>query len=364
MSNTTARRSSALPILGLTHGDFNGIGYEVILRSLSDSRLLRQMTPVIYGSEAIFHYYRKRLGLDLPERLSRIRRADEAEEGEINIIEADTAGIDLHVQPGEATRAAGLLAARALKDAGADLLAGRLDGVVTAPIHKDTTTGTEFPFPGHTEFFGSLYPDSRPLMLFTEPGGLHVALATIHEPLATVSALITRERLLEALRTMEQSLIRDFRIIKPRLVVMGLNPHAGENGLIGREELDIIAPAVQEAWKEGMQVFGPVPPDGLWGSGAYRSFDGILAMYHDQGLIPFKLLAMAGGVNVTAGLPIVRTSPDHGTAYDIAGKGVASPESFVQSIYTAIDIIRHREEYDRITADPLPATPISDEKKP
>lgn len=372
MSNTTdsSKKSkpqpsgSRLPILGLTHGDFNGIGYEVILRCLADSRILKQMTPVIYGSEAIFHFYRKRLGLGLPERLTRIRRADEAVPGEINIIEVDTTGIDLHVQPGEPSRAAGLLAARALKDVADDLLEGRVVGVVTAPIHKDTTTGAEFPFTGHTEFFGSLYPESHPLMLFTEPGGLRVALVTIHEPLAAVPGLITRERLLASIRTLEASLIRDFRIVKPRLAVMGLNPHAGENGLIGREEQEVIAPAIEEAWQGGIQVFGPVPPDGLWGSGEYRTFDGILAMYHDQGLIPFKLLAMNTGVNVTSGLPIVRTSPDHGTAYDIAGKGVASPDSFRSAIYTAIDIIRNREEYDRITSDPLPVTTITDEKRP
>ena len=352
------------PRVGLTHGDFNGIGYEVILRCLADSRMLRLMTPVLYGSEAIYNYYRKRFTLDLPERLHRIHHADEAREGEINIIETDASGIDLHVTPGEPTRAAGLLAARALRDAAEDLVAGRLDGVVTAPIHKDMTTGAEFPFTGHTEFFASYFPDSHPLMLFTEPSGLHVALATIHEPLSAVPSLITREHLVASIVTLEQSLIRDFGIVKPRLVVMGLNPHAGENGLIGREEPEVIAPAIEEAWQRGIQVFGPAAPDGLWGSGSYRTFDGILAMYHDQGLIPFKLLAMDTGVNVTTGLPIVRTSPDHGTAYDIAGRGIADPHSFRSAIYTAIDIIASRRSYNRITADPLPTSIISDERRP
>ena len=321
------RREQALhettPRVGLTHGDFNGIGYEVILRCLSDSRILRLMTPVLYGSEAIYNYYRKRFALDLPERLRRIDHADEAREGEINIIETDASGIDLHVSPGEPTRAAGLLAARALRDAADDLVAGRLDGVVTAPIHKDMTTGSEFPFTGHTEFFASYFPESHPLMLFTDQAGMHVALATIHEPLSAVPSLITREHLVDSIVTLEQALMRDFGIVKPRLVVMGLNPHAGENGLIGREEPDVIAPAIEEAWQRGIQVFGPVAPDGLWGSGTYRTFDGILAMYHDQGQIAIKLMGFSRGVTVQGGLPIPIATPAHGTAFDIAGQGRA-----------------------------------------
>lgn len=355
---------SERPLLGLTHGDFNGIGYEVILRSLADEAILREMRPVIYGSEAILSFYAKRLAITLPAELHRIAHADEAVDGAINIVPVDTTGADLHVVPGEEVRSSGLLAARALKDAAEDLLHHGLEGVVTAPIRKDLTTGVEFPFPGHTEFFASLFPDSRPLMLFTEAGGLRVALATIHEPLSAVPGLLTAERLATSIRTLEQSLMRDFGLVKPRIAVMGLNPHAGEGGLLGTEECDLIAPLIRRLWEEeGLQVFGPFPADGFWGSGIYRSYDGILAIYHDQGLIPFKLLAMEQGVNVTAGLPIVRTSPDHGTAYDIAGKGVADPQSFRSAIYTAIDIIRHRMRYDRITANPLPSDSYADERE-
>lgn len=344
---------SSLLKIGLTQGDPNGIGCEVILKVLADERIHELFIPVVYGSGQAYNYYKKVLEIESDTPVHYIRSASEARSGVINMVLTDESGIDEPVTPGRCTKSAGLLAARALMDARQDLLSEHLHAVVTAPINKESIRGDKFGFEGHTEFFADACKGAAPLMLFSNGKGLNVALATRHIPLDEVSAHLTTEGLLSTIQQYEQVLIQDFGIVKPRIAVLGLNPHAGENGLLGTHELNVIAPAVREAWQRGIHAFGPYPADGFWGNHGYEQFDGIVAMYHDQGLIPFKLMAMDSGVNVTAGLPFVRTSPDHGTAFDIAGKGLASPDSMRCAIYSAIDIYRHRRIYEEATANPL-----------
>lgn len=339
--------------IGITHGDYNGIGYEVILKTLSDQRILELFTPVIYGSTQLFNYHKKSLGIDINAPLNVIAHTDEITEGSINLIPVNESGIEVHVQYGDASRAAGCLASRALIDARQDLMSGAIDAVVTAPINKDTIQSKDFDFNGHTEFFSEPFKGSKePTMIFT-CGELRVALVTMHHPFVEVSHQLTLDRLEKSIFGLERTLQQDFGILKPRIAVLGLNPHAGENGLLGNEEQAVITPAINKAWHNGSLVFGPFPADGFWGSGSYKHYDAVLAMYHDQGLIPFKLLAMNDGVNITAGLPIIRTSPDHGTAYDIAGKGIANENSLRNAIYSAIDMHKNREIYKEVTAHPL-----------
>lgn len=338
--------------IGITHGDFNGISYEVILKTLSDARILELFTPVIYGSLQLFNYHRKSLGIDInhPKVITNI---SEVSDGSINLFPVQENGIDLQVQYGETSKAAGILAARALYDARAHLMNGDIDAVVTAPINKDAIQHESFTFKGHTEFFSEPYLNGyEPVMIFSS-GTLRIALMTMHCSLAEVPHLLTKEKIMQTITRLEATLQQDFGVVKPRIAVLGLNPHAGENSLLGDEEEQIIAPAIQEAWQQGKFVFGPFPADGFWGSGSQHHYDVVLSMYHDQGLIPFKLLAMNDGVNITAGLPIIRTSPDHGTAFDIAGQGVADEGSFRNAIYAAIDIHKHRESYKEATANPL-----------
>lgn len=341
--------------IGLTHGDLNGIGYEVILKTLSDERCLELFTPILYGSEQALNYYKKGLkNLSYTPEVQVISDASKAHNGALNLVEVNTDGGDVQVQFGATSALAGKLAIQALTMARNDLVSGDISAVVTAPINKSVVQGIGFPFVGHTQFFAAPFREMhQPLMLFAK-GDIRVALVSIHESIKRVAESITREHLDATIRQLHSTLQQDFGIIQPRIAVMGLNPHAGEGGLLGKEEAEIISPAVQSAWDDGLHVFGPFAADGFWGSGAYESFDAVLAMYHDQGLLPFKLLAMEEGVNITAGLPIIRTSPDHGTAFDIAGKGVANESSFRNAIYTAIDIHRHRERYKQATANPLP----------
>ncbi len=339
--------------IGITHGDYNGVGYEVLLRTLSDERMLEHFIPVVYGVQEILEYYENLLSIDLPVKMRVVGNAGEATPGTLNLVSLSTNGAVPEVTPGVPTQAAGALAVLALQRAREDVMAGRIDAVVTAPINKDMARSRDFEYPGHTEYFAAPFPDARPLMLFRMAGLPVVGLVTTHLPLRMVPETITEELLEDYLLRLERALSVDFCIQKPRIAVVGLNPHAGENGLLGREEERVIAPVIQRLFENGMLVFGPYASDGLWGSGAYRRFDAIVSMYHDQGLIPFKLLGMSGGVNVTSGLPIPRTSPDHGTAYDIAGKGIADPASFRASIFEAIDILRNRALHAELTSNPL-----------
>lgn len=338
--------------IGITHGDYNGVGYEVILKTLADERCLELFTPIIYGTLPAWNYYKKGLGINLSSKLNMIGSASEAEEGVLNFVEVNSCDDEVLVQHGRQSTTAGRLAAKALLRAREEILGSAIDAVVTAPICKEVMTSEDFPFVGHTGFFAQPFEAHQPMMLFAHQD-IRVALATIHEPYRVVPQCLTKERIKEAITQLERTLQQDFGIEKPKIAVMGLNPHAGEGGLLGSEEVEQIAPAVKECWEQGVLCFGPFPADGFWGSGTYRKFDGILAMYHDQGLLPFKLLAMDSGVNITAGLPIIRTSPDHGTAFDITGKGVADECSFRNAIYSAIDIYRHRARYREATAHPL-----------
>lgn len=339
--------------IGITHGDFNGVGYEVILKTLEDDRCVELFTPVVYCSSQALGYYKKGLGINISLRHNIVKSATDAVDGELNIVEVNTEGGEVTVMHGQQSHLAGKLAERAIAAAREDLLKGAIDAVVTAPINKEVMGQNGFPFVGHTDFFAEPFRDSaEPMMLFATEE-LRVALLTIHMPLSEVSRYVTKDRVMSAIVALERTMQQDFGIEKPRIAVLGLNPHAGENGLLGREEVEVISPAVKESWEAGYHVFGPFAADGFWGSGNYRQFDVVLSMYHDQGLLPFKLLAMEEGVNITCGLPIIRTSPDHGTAFDIAGKGVANERSFRNAIYRAIDIHRNRESYREATANPL-----------
>lgn len=337
--------------VGITHGDINGISYEVILKALEDSRIAELCTPVVYGSAKIAATYRK--ALELPEvRLTRIDSPAQATDEKIYII--NVVPEDTKVEMGQSSEVAGQAAFAALERAVADLKNGDIDVLVTAPINKHNIHSETFSFPGHTEYLESVLADgdSCAMMIMCDEN-LRVALVSIHDPLSHVAEKITRETVAERIMTFSKSLTEDFAVHAPRIAVLSLNPHAGDNGVIGSEDAEIIIPAIEDARKKKAICFGPYPADGFFGSGAYRKFDGVLAMYHDQGLTPFKLLAGETGVNFTAGLPAVRTSPDHGTAYDIAGKGVASPESMRNAIYSAIDIYRNRARHKEMTAHPL-----------
>lgn len=345
-----APHTSDLLKVGITHGDFNGIGYEVILKALDDNRILELCTPIVYGSAKIAAFYRKAMDLQ-GTQLVQIADASQARKDACNII--NVIGQEAHIVPGESTEEAGAASFAALERAVADLREGKIDVLVTAPINKHNIQSDLFTFPGHTEYLESSIGDGAKSLMILCNSSLRVALVTTHLPIAKIPEAITTDGIFEKLAIFERSLIKDFGIVKPRIAVLSLNPHAGEEGLLGAEEKEVIEPAIAQARDKKMLAFGPYAADGFFGNGLFKKFDGVLAMYHDQGLAPFKTLAMDSGVNFTAGLPYVRTSPDHGTGYDIAGKGVASEESMREAIYMAIDVFRNRRNYDEATASPL-----------
>jgi 4-hydroxythreonine-4-phosphate dehydrogenase len=335
--------------IGITHGDINGIGYEVIMKTLNDPRILEMCTPIIYGSPKVAAYHRKALNInDLS--FNHIRSADEAFLRKANIINCIDENV--RVELGKSTAEAGMSSFNALDRATSDLKMGYIDALITAPINKDNIQNEEFKFPGHTEFLAETFEAENYAMLMVSET-MKVGVVTTHIPISEVAQSLSKESILSKIRIIAKSLQQDFAITKPRIAVFGLNPHAGDNGLLGNEEKDIIIPAINQAKKEGIIALGPYPADGFFGSEDYRKFDAILAMYHDQGLIPFKLASFDRGVNYTAGLPIIRTSPAHGTAYSLAGEDKASPESFRQALYLAIDIFKNREIYNEISKNPL-----------
>lgn len=336
--------------IGITHGDINGIGYEVILKTLADARITELCTPVIYGSSKMLAYHRKLMELE-PVNISMVNQAREAGHNRVNIV--NCVDSEIKVDIAQSTPEAGQAAFKSLECAVRDLQEGTIDALLTAPINKNNIQNEQFTFPGHTEYLEQCCGGKHKALMILMTDRLRVALVTGHVPLASVSELLTVQGIVDKLKTFNQSLKQDFRIIRPRIAVLSLNPHAGEEGLLGKEEQEIITPAIKEADKEGILCFGPFAADGFFGSAHYDKYDGVLAMYHDQGLIPFKTLAMEEGVNYTAGLPIVRTSPAHGTAYDIAGKNIASEDSFRHALYTAIDVYRNRQEYFKAKANPL-----------
>ena len=341
---------SNLVKVGITHGDSNGIGYEILLKSFSDNRLTELLTPIIYGSSKVASYHRKVLNSkSIPFNM--ISNCHEAKEGHINFINAATK--DVKIEIGVASQSSGEAAYMALEAAVADINNSGIDAIVTLPINKDSIQGQDFNFPGHTEYFENRTGANQKALMILISEDFRVALVTTHIPIAEVAGSITKELIIEKIKTLNESMKRDFFIDNPRIGVLSLNPHAGENGLLGKEEQEIIEPAIQKCLERDILCSGPYAADGFFGSRKYKQFDAILAMYHDQGLIPFKTIAMDSGVNFTAGLPIVRTSPAHGTAYDIAGKDLASELSFQQALYLAVDIFRNRLSYDDARKDPL-----------
>lgn len=337
--------------VGITQGDTNGIGYEVILKALADPMVLELFTPVVYGSSKVAAFHRKACGLQ-PVQFNSINNAIQARDGVCNMVELNLD--DLKVELGVASEAAGRAAFTSLECAVADLRNGAIDVLVTAPIDKNNIQSDTFHFPGHTEYLESSIGDGASSLMVLFNDRMRVALVTTHLPVSQIASAITKEKIISKIEVLNQSLKQDFAIEYPRIAVLALNPHSGDHGLLGNEEKEIITPAIEEAYNEKkICCFGPYAADGFFGNGSYTKFDGVLAMYHDQGLAPFKTLDMDSGVNFTAGLPFVRTSPDHGTGYDIAGKGVASPASMLAAIYAAIDIYRNRTTYAEIHANPL-----------
>lgn len=335
--------------VGISIGDINGIGPEVIMKTFSDSRMLLDCMPIIYGSTKVFSQYKKVLN-DQEFNYQSCKIAEEAQLRKINIVNVWSEEVE--IQLGQTTELAGKMAFLALERATQDLASGKIDVLVTAPISKEAMAKSGFQFPGHTEYLADLSGEEQALMVMVD-GHLRVALATVHVPLKDVHSTLTKALIADKLKAFETSLKKDFGVVRPKIAVLGLNPHAGENGKMGTEEQEIITPAINQVKQDGMLAFGPYPADGFFGSDTRSQFDGVLAMYHDQGLAAFKALAFNDGVNYTAGLPIVRTSPDHGTAFDIAGKGKASANSMRQAIYTAMDIYRSRINYREFTSNPL-----------
>jgi len=336
--------------VGITHGDINGISYEVIIKTLMDPRVNEMCVPVVYGSPKVAAYHRKVLNI-VNFSMNHIRSASEANPRRTNII--NCVSDDVRVDLGKPSREAGEAALAALKRAIADLQDNLIDVLVTGPVNKATMHSEDYTFSGHTEYIEQSFGEAGDSLMMMIGERLRVALVTTHIPIAEVAGAITAGKVYSKARILEESLLRDFAISKPRIAVLGLNPHAGENGVLGEEEESQIVPAIKKMREENRLVFGPYPADGFFGAGEYHHFDAVLAMYHDQGLAPFKSISFNTGVNYTAGLPIVRTSPDHGTAYELAGKGEASPDSFRQALYMALDIFRNRQKYEEITANPL-----------
>ncbi|MBR0286266.1 MAG: 4-hydroxythreonine-4-phosphate dehydrogenase PdxA [Bacteroidales bacterium] len=332
-------------VVGITQGDSNGIGYEVIIKSLADERILDSFTPVIYGSSKLMGFYRKTLHNIGPMDINVISSAADAKQKKINLV--NCLPDNIYAEPGQSTPDSAKAAIKSLEMAVKDLKEGQIDVLVTAPINKRAMNEEGFSNTGHTEYLQKEFGTDEVTMIMVSDQ-LKIGVVTGHIPLRDVPKSITKERILRKLRIMKASLERDFGVPNPKIAVLGLNPHCGDGGLLGDEEQNIILPAVQEAQAEGIQAFGPYSPDGFFGLGNYSRFDATLAMYHDQGLAPFKALCFSDGVNFTAGLPIVRTSPDHGTAYDMAGRDEADPRSMMSAIYTAIDIFRKRLQYDTL----------------
>lgn len=343
--------------VGITLGDVNGIGPEVVLKALDDSRILSEFTPVVYGSTKLLSHVKRAAGLDQVNWLG-CQDATDAKRKKLNVVQVWSD--EFEPQWGQKTAEGGSYSLKSLEAAVQDLTTNKIDVLVTAPISKETIAKAGFAFAGHTEYLADK-AGAEPLMMMVADE-LRVALVTTHCALKEVSGMLIKDLILNKIRLVQQSLVKDFGCVKPRIAVLGLNPHAGENGKMGSEEQEVITPAINQAQQEGLMVFGPYPADGFFGSEARGKFDAVLAMYHDQGLTPFKALAFDQGVNYTAGLPIVRTSPDHGTAFDIAGEDKASADSMRQAIYLAVDIYRQRKAFKIMHANPLPFSP-PDKKK-
>ncbi len=336
------------PAIGFTSGDLNGIGLELIIKTLSDHRILEICTPVVFASNKCINFYRK----TLPEsnfNFSSVKELNRLNPKQVNIFNCWEE--EVAITPGQLNEIGGKYALESLKQATQALKDGHIQGLVTAPIHKKNIQSDSFQYTGHTPYFKAFF-GVQDVVMFMVAENLRVGLVTEHVTIADVAKNITRENILLKLKIMHNSLQKDFGVDKPKIAVLGLNPHAGDEGLIGNEEETIIKPAIKDA-KHSMLVFGPYSADAFFARGQYEKFDAVLAMYHDQGLIPFKSLAIGEGVNYTAGLPVIRTSPDHGTAFDIAGKDKADANSFIVAVFEAVDIYRRRNGYAEMRQNPL-----------
>jgi 4-hydroxythreonine-4-phosphate dehydrogenase len=336
--------------VAISHGDINGVGYEVILKTFGDSRMFDICTPVLYGSTKVASYHKKLLtSMQGDLNFNAIRDASEAVDGKFNVLNLiqEEVKIDL----GKSTEVAGKLSRESLSHACQDLKDGKVDVLVTAPINKRNIQAPDFDFPGHTEYLSHQFNSSSLMLMVCDR--IRIGIVTNHYALKDVPGALTHDLLMEKIKLMNESLKRDFGFTIPKIAVLALDPHAGDNGVIGDFDMKVIKPVIEEAQENGILAYGPFPSDGFFGSSEFNKFDGVLALYHDQGLIPFKLMSFTEGVNYTAGLPYVRTSPAHGTGYDIAGKDKASEQSMRSAVYLACNILKHRQEYDELTANPL-----------
>ena len=327
--------------IAITHGDLNGICYEVILKALGDNKITELCSPIVYGLAKVASFYKNRLGMQEPalQVVKNVEQINLKKSNLLNIVEQE-----VQITPGKSDAMAGKMSELALQAVCRDLKAGKVDAVVTAPINKDNIQSDTFRCTGHTEFFAQQFSSNEAMMMMVADG-CRIGFVTNHLPISDVANVIDKDLILKKIRTLHASLQKDFGCCTPKIAVLSLNPHAGDNGLIGNEEKEVIIPAINQAFSEKINAFGPFPADGLFGSGNYAKYDAVLAMYHDQGMLPFKLLSHGEGVNFTAGLPIVRTSPAHGTAYDIAGQNKADGQSMRSAIYLAIDILRNRQNF-------------------
>lgn len=345
-------------IVGITQGDINGIGLEVVLKTLMEPGITEICTPVLFSSQKTVSYYRKVLGLE-EFSFNPVRDLAQLNSKKVNVFICYEE--EVNIEMGKSTPVGGKYAFISLQKATQALKENKIDALVTSPINKDNVQSDDFKFVGHTEYLGAEL-GGEPLMLLCSENGLRVALVTGHVPVKEVASKISTDIVSKKIKQLYDSMQRDFGVRKPKIAVLGLNPHAGDNGVIGKEDLDIISPAVAGSSGLNALIYGPYAADGFFGSGAYRQFDAVLAMYHDQGLIPFKTICFNEGVNFTAGLNYVRTSPDHGTGYEIAGKNIANELSFKKALYMAIDIHRKRQLYAEISADPLPFSNLKKER--
>jgi 4-hydroxythreonine-4-phosphate dehydrogenase len=346
------------PIIGITTGDLNGVGLELIIKIFSDSRMLELCTPVIFASNKAINYYR-RIVTEYQLNFASTKTFEGLNTKQVNVFNCWEE--EVAITPGELTEEGGKYAVRSLMVAAQCLKDGQIDAIVTAPIHKKNTQTPDFNYTGHTPFFKEKF-EAKDVVMLLYNGGFRVGLVTEHIPVAEVAKTITTELIIQKTQILKDALVKDFGISKPKIAILGLNPHAGDNGLIGKEEIDVVKPAIDGLQNAGVLAFGPFSADGFFAHQHYNQFDAVMAMYHDQGLIPFKVLNNGEGVNYTCGLPIVRTSPDHGVAFDIAGKNIASPDSMREAVYQAIDILKQRAEYAEYTSNPLQRQRLAKER--
>lgn len=345
------------PVIGITIGDINSIGAEIIIKTFMDARMMEFCTPVIFASNKTINFYRKLMNENNFNYQS-IKDFTRLNHKQVNVYNCWEE--EVQITPGVLNETGGKYAARALEVAIKCMQEGYINGLVTAPIHKNNIQSTTFNYTGHTPYLRDAF-NAKDVLMFMTADNMRVGLLTEHVPLADVAKYVTKENILGKLQLMKDSLVKDFGIDQPRIAVLGLNPHAGDDGLIGREEIDQIIPAIRHAKGNGILCYGPYSADAFFAREMFKQFDGVLAMYHDQGLIPFKSLASGNGINYTAGLGVVRTSPDHGTAFDIAGKNLADPDSFRQAIFTCLQILEQRERYADNTRNPLKKTELASE---